>query len=355
MENIKDSIENIFDQHNQIKPFLKKNIMVNETEDQLDIIIKMGFTFKNLEQNYKNMITECLNNIDKKINISLELDVVSHKTQGATQSIKNVKNIIAVASGKGGVGKSTVACNLSIALHQLGARVGILDADIYGPSQPLMFGANKKPESRDGKSMEPIISHGIQTMSIGYLIDPDTPVVWRGPMVTNTLQQLLNETNWDNLDYLIIDLPPGTGDTQLTLAQKVPVTGSVIVTTPQDVALIDAQKGIGMFDKVNIPNIGLVENMAVFECPNCGHHEHIFGEDGGKTLAAKNNILLLGSIPLNAMIQKKMDSGAPPLLDNENPSINEAFLSIAEKVSIKIAQMKENFKDKFPKIVIQKD
>ena len=203
--------------------------------------------------------------------------------------------------------------------------------------------------------MEPIISHGIQTMSIGYLIDPDTPVVWRGPMVTNTLQQLLNETNWDNLDYLIIDLPPGTGDTQLTLAQKVPVTGSVIVTTPQDVALIDAQKGIGMFDKVNIPNIGLVENMAVFECPNCGHHEYIFGEDGGKTLAAKNNILLLGSIPLNGMIQKKMDSGAPPLLDNENPSINEAFLSIAEKVSIKIAQMKENFKDKFPKIVIQKD
>ena len=355
MENIKDLIENIFDQHNQIKPFLKKNITVNETEDQLDIIIKIGFTFKNLEQNYKNMITECLNNIDKKINISLELDVVSHKTQGTTQSIKNVKNIIAVASGKGGVGKSTVACNLSIALHQLGARVGILDADIYGPSQPLMFGANKKPESRDGKSMEPIISHGIQTMSIGYLIDPDTPVVWRGPMVTNTLQQLLNETNWDDLDYLIIDLPPGTGDTQLTLAQKVPVTGSVIVTTPQDVALIDAQKGIGMFDKVNIPNIGLVENMAVFECPKCGHHEHIFGEDGGKMLAAKNNILLLGSIPLNAMIQKKMDSGAPPLLDNENPSINEAFLSIAEKVSVKIAQMKENFKDKFPKIVIQKD
>ena len=236
----------------------------------------------------------------------------------------------------------------------MGARVGILDADIYGPSQPLMFGANKKPESRDGKSMEPIVSHGIQTMSIGYLVDPDTPIVWRGPMVTNTLQQLLNETNWDNLDYLIIDLPPGTGDTQLTLAQKVPVTGSVIVTTPQDVALIDAQKGIGMFEKVNIPNIGLVENMAVFECPNCGHHEHIFGEDGGKNLAAKNNILLLGSIPLNAMIQKRMDSGVPPLLDNENPSINDAFLSIAEKVSIKIAQMKENFKDKFPKIIIQK-
>ena len=355
MENIIDSIEKIFDEGNQIKPFLKKNITVNETEEQLDIIIKIGFTFKNLEQSYKEKIIECLNYIEKKINISFEMDIISRKTQGTTQSIKNVKNIIAVASGKGGVGKSTVACNLSIALNQLGARVGILDADIYGPSQPMMFGANKKPESLDGKSMEPIISHGIQTMSIGYLIDPDTPVVWRGPMVTNTLQQLLNETNWDNLDYLIVDLPPGTGDTQLTLAQKVPVTGSIIVTTPQDVALIDAQKGIGMFDKVNIPNIGLIENMAVFECPECGHHEHIFGEDGGKKLAAKNNISLLGSIPLNAKIQKKMDLGLPPLLDNENPTINDAFLSIAEKVSIKIAQMKENFKDKFPKIVIQKD
>ena len=355
MENIIDSIEKIFDEGNQIKPFLKKNITVNETEEQLDIIIKIGFTFKNLEQSYKEKIIECLNYIEKKINISFEMDIISRKTQGTTQSIKNVKNIIAVASGKGGVGKSTVACNLSIALNQLGAKVGILDADIYGPSQPIMFGTNKKPESLDGKSMEPIISHGIQTMSIGYLIDPDTPVVWRGPMVTNTLQQLLNETNWDNLDYLIVDLPPGTGDTQLTLAQKVPVTGSIIVTTPQDVALIDAQKGIGMFDKVSIPNIGLIENMAVFECPECGHHEHIFGEDGGKKLAAKNNISLLGSIPLNAMIQKKMDLGLPPLLDNENPTINDAFLSIAEKVSIKIAQMKENFKDKFPKIVIQKD
>ena len=355
MENIIDSIEKIFDEGNQIKPFLKKNITVNETEEQLDIIIKIGFTFKNLEQSYKEKIIECLNYIEKKLNISFELDVISRKTQGTTQSIKNVKNIIAVASGKGGVGKSTVACNLSIALNQLGAKVGILDADIYGPSQPIMFGTNKKPESLDGKSMEPIISHGIQTMSIGYLIDPDTPVVWRGPMVTNTLQQLLNETNWDNLDYLIVDLPPGTGDTQLTLAQKVPVTGSIIVTTPQDVALIDAQKGIGMFDKVSIPNIGLIENMAVFECPECGHHEHIFGEDGGKKLAAKNNISLLGSIPLNSMIQKKMDLGLPPLLDNENPTINDAFLSIAEKVSIKIAQMKENFKDKFPKIVIQKD
>src|SRR5210317_2193127 len=353
MENIKDLIEKIFDDHNQIKPFLKKNITVDEAEDQLNITIKVGFTFKNLEQNYKNMITECLNNVDKKINISLELDVVSHKTQGTTQSIKNVKNIIAVASGKGGVGKSTVACNLAIALNQLGARVGILDADIYGPSQPKMFGVSSKPETKDGKSMEPIEAHGIQTMSIGYLIDIDTPVVWRGPMVTNTLQQLLGETNWKDLDYLIIDLPPGTGDTQLTLAQKVPVTGSVIVTTPQDISLIDAQKGIGMFNKVNIPNIGLIENMAVYECPNCGHHEHIFGSGGGERLAKKNNIELLGSIPLKAHIQEDMDSGVPTLIKDNHIEIHGEFFSIAEKVSIRVAQIKENFKDRFPKIVIQ--
>src|SRR6056300_798802 len=355
MEKIKDLIEKIFDEENQIYPFKRKYISLSENNNEIDVKIDLGFIFKRFEEKYKKIIFKALESTKKSVNIDFKLNVANHQTQAGTQSLKNVKNIIAVASGKGGVGKSTVACNLAIALNKLGARVGILDADIYGPSQPKMFGVSSKPESKDGKSMEPIEAHGIQTMSIGYLIDIDTPVVWRGPMVTNTLQQLLGETNWKDLDYLIIDLPPGTGDTQLTLAQKVPVTGSVIVTTPQDVALIDAQKGIGMFEKVNIPSIGLVENMAVFECSNCGHHEHLFGEDGGKNLAAKKNILLLGSIPLNAMIQKRMDSGVPPLLDNENPSINDAFLSIAEKVSIKVAQMKENFKDKFPKIIIQKD
>src|SRR6056300_977632 len=341
MENIKDLIEKIFDDHNQVKPFLKKNITLDETEDQLNITIKVGFTFKNLEQNYKNKITECLANIEKKINISLELDVVSHKTQGTTESIKNVKNIIAVASGKGGVGKSTVACNLAIALHQLGARVGILDADIYGPSQPLMFGANKKPESRDGKSMEPILSHGIQTMSIGYLVDPDTPIVWRGPMVTNTLQQLLNETNWDNLDYLIIDLPPGTGDTQLTLAQKVPVTGSVIVTTPQDVALIDAQKALKMFEKVEIPVLGVVENMSTHICSQCGHEEAIFGQGGGEKISADYDTKLLGRIPLASQIRAEADAGTPTVQAAPNSEYAQRFREIARTLIADLANAKQ--------------
>jgi ATP-binding protein involved in chromosome partitioning len=281
------------------------------------------------------------------------LNISSHQTQGSTQSISNIKNIIAVASGKGGVGKSTIACNLAISLKKLGAKVGILDADIYGPSQPKMMGISDKPESLDGKKLQPLTAFDVETMSIGYLVDPDTPVVWRGPMVTNTLQQLLNETNWSDLDYLVIDLPPGTGDTQLTLAQKVPVTGAVIVTTPQDIALIDAQKGIGMFEKVNIPNLGIIENMAVFECPNCGHHEHIFGNNGGKKIAEKNNIELLGSIPLKSSIQKNMDLGTPSVINDPDSLESQEMLRIARKISVKIAQSKENFKDKFPKIVIE--
>jgi len=353
MEKIKDLIEKIFDEENQIYPFKRKYISLSENNNEIDVKIDLGFVFKRIEEKYKKIIFKTLESTKKSVNIDFKLNVASHQTQSGTQSLKNVKNIIAVASGKGGVGKSTVACNLAIALNKLGARVGILDADIYGPSQPKMFGVSSKPESKDGKSMEPIEAHGIQTMSIGYLIDIDTPVVWRGPMVTNTLQQLLGETNWKDLDYLIIDLPPGTGDTQLTLAQKVPVTGSVIVTTPQDISLIDAQKGIGMFNKVNIPNIGLIENMAVYECPNCGHHEHIFGSGGGERLAKKNNIELLGSIPLKAHIQEDMDSGVPTLIKDNHIEIHGEFFSIAEKVSIRVAQIKENFKDRFPKIVIQ--
>ena len=355
MEKIKDLLEKIFDDDNQIYPFKRKNISLSENENEIDMKIELGFVFQRLEEKYKKLIHIALESSKKSLKIDFKLNVASHQTQASTQSLKNVKNIIAVASGKGGVGKSTIACNLAIALNKLGAQVGILDADIYGPSQPKMFGVSSKPETKDGKSMEPIKAHGIQTMSIGYLIDVDTPVIWRGPMVTNTLQQLLGETNWKDLDYLIIDLPPGTGDTQLTLAQKVPVTGSVIVTTPQDISLIDAQKGIGMFNKVNIPNIGLVENMAIYECPNCGHNEHIFGSGGGKRLAKKNNIELLVSIPLKANIQEDMDSGIPTLIKDNDLQIHGEFFSIAEKISIRVAQLKENFKDRFPKIVIQND
>ena len=238
--------------------------------------------------------------------------VVAHAVQANVKLLPGVKNIIAVASGKGGVGKSTTAVNLALALKQEGARVGILDADIYGPSQPQMLGiANSAPESEDGKTMIPLLAHGLQANSIGFLIDVETPMVWRGPMATQALRQLLTETRWDDLDYLIIDMPPGTGDIQLTLAQTVPVTGAVIVTTPQDIALLDARKGLKMFEKVGIPILGVVENMSIHVCSNCGHAEHIFGTGGGEQMCADYHVPFLGSLPLDIAIRQQTDSGVP--------------------------------------------
>ena len=245
------------------------------------------------------------------VEVTVGSRIVAHAAQRGVKLIPGVKNIIAVASGKGGVGKSTTAVNLALALAAEGATVGMLDADIYGPSQPTMLGIVGKPESKDGKSIEPMERHGLQAMSIGFLIDAETPMVWRGPMVTQALQQLLEQTNWRELDYLIVDMPPGTGDIQLTLSQRVPMTGAVIVTTPQDIALLDARKGIKMFDKVGVPILGIVENMAVYCCPNCGHTEHIFGADGGKNMAAEYGTDHLGSLPLNMGIRVQADSGMP--------------------------------------------
>ena len=234
--------------------------------------------------------------------------------QRGVKLLPNVKNIIAVASGKGGVGKSTTAVNLALALAAEGATVGILDADIYGPSQPMMLGIDGRPESADGKTMEPLENHGVQVMSIGFLVEPDKPMVWRGPMVTQALQQLLRQTNWRDLDYLIVDMPPGTGDIQLTLSQSVPVTGAVIVTTPQDIALLDARKGLKMFEKVGVPILGMVENMAVHICSNCGHAEHIFGAGGGKRMAAEYGVDFLGALPLTLAIREQADSGRPTVV-----------------------------------------
>lgn len=264
----------------------------------------------------------------------------------------NIKNIIAIASGKGGVGKSTTTVNLALALSQEGARVGILDADIYGPNQPQMLGATDKPESKDGKTLQPVIAHGIQSMSIGYLIDIDTPMVWRGPMATGALQQLLNDTQWDNLDYLLIDLPPGTGDIQLTLSQKIPLTGAVIVTTPQDIALLDARKAIGMFQKVNVPVLGIVENMSVYLCSQCGHAEHIFGAEGGEKTAKQYNVDLLGSLPLDIKIREQVDSGKPTVIAEPENKITTIYRDIARKVMAKLEQVKKTT-SKFPKIVIE--
>jgi ATP-binding protein involved in chromosome partitioning len=289
------------------------------------------------------------------IDVNVYSKIVAHAAQRGVKLMANVKNIIAVASGKGGVGKSTTAVNLALALAAEGARVGILDADIYGPSQPMMMGISGQPESLDGKTMEPLENHGVQVSSIGFMIDPDQPMVWRGPMVTQALQQLLEQTNWRELDYLIVDMPPGTGDIQLTLSQKVPVTGAVIVTTPQDIALLDARKGLKMFEKVGIPILGIVENMSTHICSNCGHAESIFGEGGGKKMCAEYGVDFLGALPLTMAIREQTDSGKPTVVADPHGPVAKIYKEIARKVAVKVAEKAKDMSSKFPSIVIKND
>lgn len=288
-----------------------------------------------------------------RVTVNVTSKVEAHGVQKGVKPLPNIKNIIAVASGKGGVGKSTVAVNLALALSVEGASVGILDADIYGPSQPRMLGAQTKPESKDGKTIEPVVSHGIQSMSIGYLIDEETPMIWRGPMVTQALEQLLRDSNWRELDYLVVDLPPGTGDIQLTLAQKVPVTGAIIVTTPQDIALLDARKGLKMFEKVEIPVLGIVENMSTHICSKCGHEEHIFGDGGGERMAKQYDVALLGQLPLDIRIREETDAGKPTVIADPECQISLNYRDIARRISAKLSLQKKDFASKFPNIVIQ--
>jgi ATP-binding protein involved in chromosome partitioning len=281
------------------------------------------------------------------------MNIVAHTVQRGVKLLPNVKNIIAVSSGKGGVGKSTTAVNLALALAAEGATVGMLDADIYGPSQPMMLGITGRPESIAENTIEPMEGHGLQASSIGFLIDPDSPMVWRGPMVTSALEQLLRQTNWRDLDYLIVDMPPGTGDIQLTLSQKVPVTGAVIVTTPQDIALLDARKGLKMFEKVGIPIIGIVENMSIYVCPNCDHQEHIFGQGGGQKMCADYGVDFLGSLPLNLSIREQADSGRPTVVADPDGAISSIYKGIARKIAIQVAEMSKDMSSKFPSIVVQ--
>jgi ATP-binding protein involved in chromosome partitioning len=285
--------------------------------------------------------------------VTVRSRVVSHAVQRGVKLVPGIKNIIAVASGKGGVGKSTTAVNLALALQAEGASVGILDADIYGPSQPMMLGITGRPESKDGKSLEPMEGHGLQAISIGFLIDNDTPMVWRGPMVTQALEQLLKDTRWRELDYLVVDLPPGTGDIQLTLAQKVPVTGAVIVTTPQDIALIDARKGLKMFEKVGIPILGIVENMSIHVCPNCGHESHIFGEGGAARMCKDYGTELLGQLPLDASIREQADSGKPTLVSDPDGKVSAIYKQVARRCAVRIAESQKDMTAKFPNIVVQ--
>ncbi len=288
---------------------------------------------------------------DATVNISSK--IATHAVQRGVKPLEGVKNMIAVASGKGGVGKSTVAANLALALSAEGANVGVLDADIYGPSQPRMLGVKAKPQSKDGRSLEPIRSYQLQAMSIGFLIEEETPMIWRGPMVTQALEQLLKDTHWDQVDYLVIDLPPGTGDIQLTLAQKVPVSGAIIVTTPQDIALLDARKGLKMFEKVDVPVLGIIENMSTHICSQCGHEEHIFGEGGGQRMAEQYNVDLLGSIPLDVRIREETDTGRPTVVADPDGRIGLIFRDIARRVAAKLSLRKKDYSAAFPSIVIQ--
>ena len=281
--------------------------------------------------------------------------VIAHAAQRGVALLPQVKNIIAVASGKGGVGKSTTAVNLALALAAEGARVGILDADIYGPSQPMMMGVSGRPDSTDGQTMEPLENYGVQVMSIGFLVNPDEAMIWRGPMATQALEQLLRQTHWKDLDYLIVDMPPGTGDIQLTLSQRVPMTGAVIVTTPQDIALLDARKGVAMFEKVGVPILGVVENMAVHVCTNCGHVEHIFGEGGGKRYADEKSLDYLGALPLNLQIRLQADNGKPTVVSDPDSEVAGIYKAVARQVAIKVAAKAKDFSSKFPSIKISKD
>ena len=322
---------------------------------RLSFELHLPFPAKSLWQSIEQQLSEhLLTHQDiESVTITSLTKVDARMTQNNTDGILGVKNIIAVASGKGGVGKSTSCVNIALALQQEGAKVGILDADIYGPSIPTMLGTLKKPETLNGKSMEPIEALGLQLMSIGFLIDPAEPMVWRGPMVTQTLTQLLRETNWHDLDYLLIDLPPGTGDIQLTLSQQIPVTGALIVTTPQEVSLIDARKGLKMFEKVNIPILGIIENMSTHICSNCGHEEAIFGENGGAKLAVESKTTLLEQMPLNQQLRISMDTGKPIVFADPTHELSGKYIKIAHKITSEMATQRKNYASSFPKISIE--
>ncbi|GAA5170679.1 iron-sulfur cluster carrier protein ApbC [Viridibacterium curvum] len=323
--------------------------------DAASVAVELGYPARSQHEIIAKQISDAVEqHVGTKVAVRVTSKVLSHTVQGNVPLLPGVRNIITVASGKGGVGKSTTSINLALALAQEGARVGLLDADIYGPSQPQMLGiAGQQPESEDGKTMKPMLAHGLQANSIGFLIDTEQPMVWRGPMATQALRQLLNDTRWDDLDYLIIDMPPGTGDIQLTLAQTVPVTGSVIVTTPQDIALLDARKGLKMFEKVGIPILGIVENMSIHVCSNCGHAEHIFGSGGGEKMCADYGVPFLGSLPLDIRIREQADGGTPTVVAAPESPIAEAYRSIARKVAIAIAEKQRDLRHKFPNIVVQ--
>ena len=357
-DTIEGALSGIVDPHTGLDLVTGKSVndcVVDNQNVSIDLVL--GYPAKGWHPNLKQEVVDVVSKLEniQSVDVRIKTQVVSHEVQKGVTPLKNVRNVIAVASGKGGVGKSTVSANLALALSAEGAKAGVLDADIYGPSQPRMLGVGGRPESKDGKSLEPMNSYQVQVMSIGFLIEEDTPMIWRGPMVTQALEQLLQDTQWRDLDYLIIDLPPGTGDIQLTLAQKVPVSGAVIVTTPQDIALLDARKALKMFEKVEIPVLGIIENMSTHICSNCGHEEHIFGEGGGKRMSVEYSVEHLGDIPLDGRIRSDADGGRPTVVADPDGSLAQAYRTIARNASGILSVRKRDYSEVFPSIVIQND
>ena len=351
-----DALKTVVDP-NTGKDFVSSKAVRNLTIQGGDVAfdIELGYPAKSQVPVLRQALVTAAKSVAGVGNVSVNIQskIVAHAVQRGVQLLPGVKNVVAVASGKGGVGKSTTAANLALAAE--GATVGLLDADIYGPSQPMMMGVSGRPESDDGQTMKPLENYGVQVMSIGFLVNADEAMIWRGPMASQALEQLLRQTNWKDLDYLIVDMPPGTGDIQLTLSQRVPMTGAVIVTTPQDIALIDAKKGVKMFEKVGVPILGLVENMAVHVCSNCGHIEHIFGVDGGKKMAAEYGMPYLGALPLNLQIRLQADSGKPTVVADPDGEVAGIYKAVARQVAVAIAAKNKDFSSKFPTITVSKE
>ena len=352
-----DALKTVID-NNTGRDFVSTRQLKNLRIDGGDVAfdIELGYPGKSQEAGLRRALVTAARTVAgvENVSVSLSTKITAHAVQRGVQLLPKVKNVVAVASGKGGVGKSTTSVNLALALAAEGAKVGILDADIYGPSQPTMLGVSGKPDSADGQTMAPLVGHGVEVMSIGFMIEPDQAMIWRGPMATQALEQLLRQTNWGELDYLIIDMPPGTGDIALTLSQRVPLTGAIIVTTPQDIALLDAKKGLKMFEKVGVPILGIVENMAVHVCSNCGHAEHIFGADGGKKMAAEYGVDYLGALPLAMSIRQQADSGRPTVVAEPEGELAGLYKAMARSVAVKIAQKSKDFSAKFPTITVSK-
>ena len=332
-----------------------KDSQIQIVDGRVSIQVVLGYPAASRAEALRQALVQALKDAGvAQAEVSISTKVVAHAVQPGVALVPGVRNIIAVASGKGGVGKSTTAVNLALALQAEGARVGLLDADIYGPSVPTLLGVSQRPDSADGKTMSPIIGHGLQANSIGFMISEDNPAIWRGPMVTQALEQLLRSTNWDDLDYLIVDMPPGTGDIALTLSQRVPVVGAVIVTTPQDLALLDARKGLRMFEKVNVPVLGVVEDMAIHVCSQCGHAEHIFGEGGGQRMATQYKVPWLGALPLSMAIRVGADAGQPTVLSAPDSEAAKLYSAIAAKLAAKVAALPKDLSDKFGVISVKR-